>query len=70
MSDMHTQLYLHQPLKPKLQELRITDNSEEVKFSLAVVDFQSLPLCWVPIGANRPAVELTAGNRAVVQVSI
>ena len=43
---MYTQLYLHQPLKPKLQELGIPGDAEAAQFALAVVNFQS------PVGAK------------------
>ena len=67
---MHFQLWLHQPLKAKLKEFGIASDAKTIKSALPVVDFQSPPLCCVPVGADLPAVELTAGNRAVVQISI
>ncbi len=55
---MYTQLYLHQPLKPKLQELGIPGDAEAAQFALAVVNFQS------PVGSKNTIAIAKSPNLA------
>ena len=62
--------FLKLPLQSELKEISVTIQPEPVQPALPVVDFQAPLVCRVPVGANTPALELTALDLAVSKIRI